>query len=106
MKRPLVLTFLATQLAAELFSWIAPHVSGVGPWLWLASVILLLPGDLIATWMIEKFLWTSGLTPLQLQILKTVFEVALNVVVWVLVSKQWIRIRARLSGRSAESPGS
>ena len=107
MTRKLTVIFLSTQIVGEIFAWILPHVTGLaGPWLWVASVILLLPGDLIATWIVEKFLWTSGLNAIQLQCLKTVFEIALNAGLWLLIARQWMHFRTRPGRRSAENPGS
>lgn len=107
MRRRIVIAFLLCQILGELFAWMSPHHTGPeGPWLWVASVVLLLPGDLIATWFIEKAVWNSGVTPEQMQFIKMLVEFAINAAVWVAIASPWIRIRPRSEGRNAETPGS
>jgi hypothetical protein len=106
MKRNIALAFLICQLLGELFAWAAPHITGpAGPWLWVASIILLFPGDHIATWVIEKLLWTSGLHFATLQFLKALLEFPINAAVWAALALPWIHSGARCRTRNAGSTG-
>ncbi len=106
MRRNIAIAFLISQLLGELFVWMAPHRTGPeGPWLWVASVVLLLPGNLIASWIIEKFFWTSGLSSSQLQLLEVLFEVPINAAVWTAIALPWIRPGTRFGRRNAENAG-
>jgi len=104
MKRNIAIAFLLCQLLGEFFAWIAPHLSW--PWLWVTSVILLFPGDIIATWIIEKFFWNSGLNAGQMQFLKVLFEIPINAAVWAAIALPWIHLGARYGRRNAENAGS
>jgi hypothetical protein len=82
--------FAVVSGCGEVCSWTWPHVlSFVGPWLWVASLVLLLPGNLTSTWLIHRLLWTGPLSLLQLRWIQALMEVSLNAVLWVIACQTW-----------------
>jgi uncharacterized membrane protein YeaQ/YmgE (transglycosylase-associated protein family) len=103
MKRGVLAAFLVCQLAGEIASWlVSGDFRGGGPWLWVISVILLLPGDVAASWLIERFLWASSLNLHQLQWLKVIGEIIINAAVWMLVAASASRLNRRLNRKPAQ----
>ncbi len=102
MNRTVLAAFLACQLAGEIASWAASLPSmAAGPLVWVIGVVFLLPGDIAATWLIEKFLWSSSLNLHQLQWFKVPCEVIINAVAWMLIAASLSRIRTGSNRKSA-----
>ncbi len=101
MNRRTLAAFLIFQLTGEIASWLGPRIANAaGPLLWVISVVFLLPGDFAATWLIEKFLWTSSLNLHQLQwFVKLPCELVINFAFWWLIAI-WID---RLFGKSVKN---
>jgi hypothetical protein len=96
LSRAILGLFLLCQVAGELCSWIWHDFSNwLGPWLWVASVVLLLPGDLIVTSLMEKFLWASRLSLQQLQWIKVPSEILVNGLIWALALYGVTRLRSK-----------
>lgn len=102
MNRPILGAFLLCQAAGEICSWVWRDFSNwLGPWLWVASVVLLLPGDLIVTSVMEKFLWPSQLTLQQLQWMKALCEILVNALTWALILYGVRRLRSKRYSESS-----
>ncbi len=87
------LIFLAVQAVGEVCAWTAGHfLSALGPALWVVGSVLLLPGDLVGAFIVEKLLWKSGLTMTQLTVLQVPVGLAINAVVWLLCAKLYRRV--------------
>jgi hypothetical protein len=88
--------FLGVQTIGEICAWAAGHfLSQVGPVLWIGGTILLLPGNMVGAWVVEKLLWTSGVTIPRMMILEVPVEVAINAAVWLGCAALYIRLRRR-----------
>ena len=88
MSRKLWLIFLAVQTLGEVCAWMAGHfLSALGPGLWVAGWLLLLPGNITGALVVEKLLWMSRLTILQLMIVSVPIELATNAAVWLLCAR-------------------
>jgi hypothetical protein len=103
MNRAIFVAFLVCQLTGEIASWLVSSLSrGGGPWLWVVGVILLLPGDVAATWLIEKFMWASSLNLHQLQWLKILCEIIINAAVWMFIAACVSRLGRRPDRKAAQ----
>ena len=80
MMRKIALAFVAIQVVGEVLVWAAAHFERSG--VWVVSVVLLFPGDLVGSWFIERLLWTSGARLWQFEVAKLVLELATNAAVW------------------------
>lgn len=88
--------FFGVQVAGEVCSWTARHfLSAIGPALWLIGSVLLLPGDMVAAFLVDKVLWHSRLTVTQMTMLQVPLELAINAVVWLLCVKLYAFFRRR-----------
>jgi hypothetical protein len=83
MRRGLWRVFVVVQAIGEVCQWSWPSVySAIGPWLWAGAFFLLFPGNLTGGYLIEKFLWRSGLTLFEMQLIQVPFAIAINLAVW------------------------
>jgi hypothetical protein len=102
MNRVVFAVFVICQLAGEIATGLSSHLSSAGgPWLWVISVVFLLPGDIAATWLIERFLWTSSWNLHQLQWFKMPCEILINAVVWMIVAAGLSRFGSRRERKNA-----
>lgn len=103
MNRTVLAAFLACQLTGEIASWTASIPSMIGgPFFWVISVVTLLPGDITAAWLIEKFLWTSSLNLHQLQWFKVSGEIIINAVAWMIIAASLSHLRRRSNKEPAQ----
>jgi len=88
--------FAMLQAMGEICSWSWPYiVSPVGPYLWVTSIVLLIPGNFVSTWIIQKLFWTSSVPITYLRILQVPTEVVLNGFVWVAFRSAWQALARR-----------
>ncbi|PYK10158.1 MAG: hypothetical protein DME61_04120 [Verrucomicrobia bacterium] len=59
--------------------------SGIGKALWIAEFFLLMPGSITVAPLVEKALWSTGLSLRTIGIAEIASSVATNAVVWFLV---------------------
>ncbi len=82
--------YAAFQVLGEICQWSWPSTqSAIGPVLWTGAFFLLLPGNFVGGYIIEKFLWRSGLTLLQMQVLQVPLALGINLAVWALGAWAW-----------------
>jgi len=56
--------YAAFQVLGEICQWSWPSTySAIGPVLWGGAFFLLLPGNLVGGYLIERFFWRSGFGP-------------------------------------------
>ena len=99
MKRKTWIVFWIVQLLGEAGSWwdytkTPSEIAGI---LWLGSNLLLLPGRIVALVMVERILWTSGLTLAQLTALGVAIEMVTNLAAWMGCAKLIRLIKNRRS---------
>jgi hypothetical protein len=70
--------------------------SAVGPALWVAGIVVMMPGRLLALFLTDKVLWNVRLTPIQMTAVFVVIETAANVCVWLLCARLIRSLRRRL----------
>jgi hypothetical protein len=68
----------------------------IGMAFWCAALILLIPGNFLAAWIVEKALWQRGLSLTGLWALSSVLLFAFNALLWFMLIKAFGHIRARL----------
>jgi fucose permease len=75
--------FLAVQVIGAICSWLWQFVpSVIGVPLWGTALVLLVPGNFLGEWIVEKLLWHSSLSLLSMSILVTIVAFAINSAVW------------------------
>lgn len=102
LRRVFLGVFVGTQIAGEICFWTGPHVlSSLGPILWVSGIVLLFPCGLLGTAVVEKLLWSSSLTLLQMAVLEILLAIAINLAAWLLCMKAYRVLRRQ---RAAPSP--
>ena len=69
--------------------------SALGPDLWFAGIIIMIPGRLLALWLEQVFWGVVRLTPIQATAVFVVIEVAANVLFWLLCARVVRSLRRR-----------
>ena|SRR5438874_727206 len=104
MSRKAWVAFVLVQVFGELGPWAGLHMkSAIGPALWLAGIVVMMPGRLLALWL-EHVFWSAPLTPVQATAVFVVIEVAVNVLFWLLCARVMRSLRRR--GPRCPSPAS
>jgi hypothetical protein len=102
MRRKTWWAYAAFQLLGEICKWSWPRTeSAVLPVLWGGAFFLLLPGNLVGGYLIERFFWQTGLTLFQMQLLLVPVELGINLAVWALVAWAYRRLAAKVRRRFA-----
>jgi hypothetical protein len=100
MNRKAWVVFVVVQVFGEVGPWAGLHMkSAVGPALWVAGMVLMMPGRLLALFITEKLLWGVRITPAQMTAVFVVIEVAANLLVWLLCAKLLRSLRRRRLGK-------
>jgi hypothetical protein len=95
MNRKAWVLFAVVQLFGELGPWAGLRMkSAIGPALWFAGIVVMMPGRLLALWL-EQVFWGVRLTPIQMTAVFVVVEVAANVCFWLLCARCWRFLRRR-----------
>ena len=90
--------FIVSQLVGIALSALWQQFpADIGMALWCAALILLVPGNFLAAWIVEKALWQRGLSLTSLWVLSSILLFAFNALVWFLLMKAFRHIRARWS---------
>jgi hypothetical protein len=88
----LVFIILETIAVVSAFTW-QLTTSALGPVLWLAQFLLLMPGSILVGLLIQKFLWNTGLSLRTLGIMELIGSIAVNAIVWLLLLQIVRRLR-------------
>lgn len=96
MSRKAWFAFVLVQLFGELGPWAGLHMkSAIGPALWFAGIVVMMPGRLLALWL-EQVFWGVRLTPIQTTAVFVLIETAANVLFWLLCARVVRSLRRRL----------
>ncbi len=103
MSRKAWVVFVVVQVFGDVGPWAGLRMkSALGPALWVAGMVVTLPGRLVSLWLTEKVLWNAPLTPIQTTAAMVVVETAVNVSVSLLCGRWWrSRHRRRAMGSAA-----
>lgn len=103
MSRKAWVVFVLVQLFGDVGPWAGLRMkSALGPALWVAGMVVMLPGRLLALYLTE-LLWHVRLTPIQMTAVFVVIETAANVGFWLLCALCWRSLRRRRAVSSAAS---
>jgi len=99
--------FVGFQGIGEICHWSWPAVSSaIGPVLWGGAFLLLLPGNVVSSYLVERLLWRTSVTLFQMQLLQAPLTLGINFAVWVLGAWAWRRListfRRRVAGTSTQ----
>jgi hypothetical protein len=87
-KRTLLITFVVVQALGLLCSWVSHHpYSTASASLWATGFIVLFPGDMFGSLLVEKLLWESHLPAIATDLLTVVAVVAINAILWFAVAR-------------------
>ena len=104
MGRKAWIIFGFVQLCGELGPWAGLRLkSAVGPALWVAGMVAMIPGRLLGLFITEKLLWNVGHNPHVMTLLLVLVEVSTNLVVWLLCARLFWLLRKRHAGRAISS---
>jgi hypothetical protein len=85
MSRRIWTVFIAVQLFGLLCFWTWGYVSSqVGAAMWGTALITLFPGNFVSGFLVDRLLWKSPLTAVQMSVIDVPVEVAINACVWFL----------------------
>ena len=92
--------FAVVQLVGAVCVWSGPRIlSAPGPVLFVAGLVLLAPGGVLSLVIVEKLLWSSGLTLSGNTWAELVLTLTINAALWWSVATAWKAIRSRRSAR-------
>ena len=106
MTRKAWICFTMVQIFGEFGPWAGLHMnSALGSAFWVTGIAIMMPGRLLALLVTEsKFLWNSGLIPLQMTAVFVLIEVLANLFVWLLCARLFRALRRRRAISSPVSP--
>jgi hypothetical protein len=94
--------FVLVQSIGIACAWLWHHVpADIGVALWGVALVLLIPGNFLASWIVESSFWRSGLSLTSMGILSTLLLFAINALLWFALVKAFRHIWAR---RNASAP--
>lgn len=104
MGRKAWITFALVQFFGELGPWAGLRIkSALGPALWLAGMVVMMPGRLLGLFITEKLLWNVGLTPHLMTLLFVLIEIPSNLLVWLLCARLFRSLHKRYAGKAVSS---
>lgn len=88
------LAYAAFQIIGEICQWSWPSAQpAMGPWLWGGAFFLLLPGNLVGGYLIERRLWGTEVTLSQMQVL---LALGINLATWASGAWLWRRFAVKI----------
>ena len=92
--------FVIVQSIGTACSWLWKYAPGdISVVLWGTSLVLLVPGNFLASWMVENSFWRSGLSLTSMAVLSSLLLLVINTLLWLALLKafRWIRARRNAS---------
>jgi hypothetical protein len=87
-KRIVLIIFVAVQIIGLACSWFWHHpYSSASSLLWGVGFFVLLPGNVLGSWLVEKLFWERHLSPLATDLFTVVAVVAVNAIIWLAATK-------------------
>jgi hypothetical protein len=81
--KKLVFIFATVQIIGVACSWFWQHpYSSASSFLWGVGLFLLLPGNVLGSWLVEKLFWGTHLTLGAMSVVSAVLCVGINAVIW------------------------
>lgn len=82
-KRIALIVFATAQIVGLFCSWFSHQIlSSAGYVLWGTGFIVLLPGNILGSLLVEKLFWKSNLAPLVTDLLTFAAVVVINLILW------------------------
>lgn len=104
-RRTSLYLFLIVQVIGTVCSWIWQFVpSVIGVPLWGTALVLLVPGNFLGEWIVEKIFWHSRLSLPSMSIIATIVTFAINAAVWFGVAKAIGAMMARRRTANSSQP--
>jgi hypothetical protein len=95
--RLLTWLFVLSQSVGVACIWSAKHVpSTLGVPMWAVTLIVLFPGNVLASWVVESVFWRSGLSTVAMGVMESGLLVIINGTIWLAMAKIccWLLRRA------------
>lgn len=87
-RRRIILLFALLQAVGVTCSWLCPEVpSRIGMPMLVVGVFVLMPGNLLGSWVTESLLWNAGLSLVRLEVVSTLLALVANAAAWTAVVK-------------------
>jgi hypothetical protein len=100
-KRAILVIFLAVQLVGICCLWSWQHApSGLTMPMWGTALVLLFPGNILGSWLVERIFWQTRLSLLNMSILTTVLQFVINGALWFALVKLFKVVHALFSAHS------
>lgn len=88
--------FVLVQSIGIACSWLWQHVpADISVVLWGTALVLLIPGNFLASWIVENSFWQSGLSLTSMGAFSTLLLLAINTLLWLALVKAFRHIRDR-----------
>ena len=85
-QRTVLIIFVVVQILGLLCSWFSHHpYSSASALLWATGLIVLFPGNMLGSVLVEKLLWESHVPTSATDLLTVVAVVAINAILWFVV---------------------
>ena len=99
--RPLIWLFTLLQSIGVACIWSAQHVpSTLGVQMWAVTLIVLFPGNFLASWVVESLFWRTGLSTVAMGVMESGLLVIINGVIWFALAKMCCRMLPRAEKRT------
>src|SRR5579859_4679119 len=100
MGRKAWVTFALVQFFGELGPWAGLRIkSALGPALWVAGMVVMMPGRLLGLFITEKLLWNVGLTLGLMTALFVLVEIPANLLFWLLCARLFRSLHKRYASK-------
>jgi hypothetical protein len=87
-KRIVLIIFVAVQIVGLACSWFWHHpYSSASSLFWGVGFFVLLPGNVLGSWLVEKLFWGWHLSPLVADLFTVMAVVAVNAIIWLTATK-------------------
>jgi hypothetical protein len=98
----IITVFMLVQTIGIACSWLWQHATPqLGVLLWGTALVLLVPGNFLAPWIIEGTMWNSGLSLKSMGILATMLLFAINALVWFGLARTIGLVRASWNAKAS-----